>query len=241
MPQQWKYIVGSSEIYPLIKPGGLAECCWRAVPVALRNKRSTMSNSSCQLTEAYLKKVAPIQKEYQPRKILSESGWFASFLETSYTRKRYTPIWLLQCQALYEEKNGLMVDKHGIDFYGDNHNTFLPRYHGPTVNISLIHGGTWWTASRHTHLNDWQTGFAAALFKGGGKNRTPSHLYVTVQYFVINGSFDMDNLWQHLSRELLSDIPWNGFYGASLLFWLKAGLVYADAMHTVSPLTHKKY
>ncbi|QUX94830.1 glycogen synthase GlgA [Marinomonas sp. CT5] len=218
-----KILFAASEIYPLIKTGGLADVAG-ALPVALRKKGHDVKL----IMPAYqgiLEKVAPIQKRIN---LGNPFGVGDLLLLESHIPANDTPIWLLQCQALYEREDGPYVDKRGVDF-ADNHIRFAAlSWAAATLaaNGSLID----WQADI-LHLNDWQTGFAAAYLESWKTEHIP--VVTTVHNLRYNGSFDMDQFpATHLSPELLS-MHGMEFYGR--FSGLKAGLVYADAVTTVSP------
>jgi starch synthase len=218
-----KILFAASEIYPLIKTGGLADVAG-ALPVALRNKGHDVKL----IMPAYrgiLEKVAPIQKSIN---LGNPFGVGDLLLLETHIPENDTPIWLLQCQALYEREDGPYVDKNGIDFT-DNHIRFA-ALSWATATLAL-HGDLMDWQADILHLNDWQTGFAAAYLKGWKTEHLP--IVTTVHNLRYNGSFDMDKFVDtHLSPELLS-IHGMEFYGR--FSGLKAGLVYADAITTVSP------
>lgn len=81
------------------------------------------------------------------------------------------------------------------------------------------------------HLNDWQTGFAAAYLASWKLPHPP--VVTTVHNLRYNGSFDMYKFADtQISYDLLT-MHGMEFYGR--FSGLKAGLVYADAITTVSP------
>jgi starch synthase len=218
-----KILFAASEIYPLIKTGGLADVAG-ALPVALRNKGHDIKL----IMPAYqgiLNKVAPIQKSIN---LGNPFGVGDLLLLETHIPDNDTPIWLLQCQALYEREDGPYVDKNGVDFQ-DNHLRFA-AFSWAIATLAL-HGNLIDWQADILHLNDWQTGFAAAYLKSWKVNHIP--IVTTVHNLRYNGSFDMDQFSAtHLSPELLS-MHGMEFYGR--FSGLKAGLVYADAVTTVSP------
>ena len=218
-----KILFAASEIYPLIKTGGLADVAG-ALPVALRKKGHDVKL----IMPAYqgiLEKVAPIQKSIN---LGNPFGVGDLLLLESHIPENDTPIWLLQCQALYEREDGPYVDKDGLDF-ADNHLRFA-ALSWATATLAL-HGDLMDWQADILHLNDWQTGFAAAYLESWKTEHIP--VVTTVHNLRYNGSFDMNQFSaMHLSPELLS-MHGMEFYGR--FSGLKAGLVYANAVTTVSP------
>ena len=195
-----------------------------ALPVALRNKGHDIKL----IMPAYqgiLNKVAPIQKSIN---LGNPFGVGDLLLLETHIPDNDTPIWLLQCQALYEREDGPYVDKNGVDFQ-DNHLRFAAL--SWAIATLALHGNLIDWQADILHLNDWQTGFAAAYLKSWKVNHIP--IVTTVHNLRYNGSFDMNQFSDtHLSPELLS-MHGMEFYGR--FSGLKAGLVYADAITTVSP------
>ncbi|MBJ7538362.1 glycogen synthase GlgA [Marinomonas sp. C1424] len=218
-----KTLFAASEIYPLIKTGGLADVAG-ALPVALRKQGHDVRL----IMPAYndlLKKVAPIQKSINLGNPFGVGDLI--LLETSIPESD-TPIWLLQCQALYEREAGPYLDSKGADFQ-DNHLRFAAlSWAAATL---ALHGHLIGWQADVLHLNDWQTGFAAAYLKSWKADHIP--VVTTVHNLRYNGSFEMSKFADmRLSTELL-DLHGMEFYGN--FSGLKAGLVYADAITTVSP------
>lgn len=217
-----KILFAASEIYPLIKTGGLADVAG-ALPVALRKKGHDVKL----IMPAYqgiLEKVAPIQKSIN---LGNPFGVGDLLLLETHIPENDTPIWLLQCQALYEREDGPYVDKNGIDFE-DNYIRFAAlSWAAATL---ALHGHLMDWQADILHLNDWQTGFAAAYLESWKTEHIP--VVTTVHNLRYNGSFDMDQFSaMQLSPELLS-MHGMEFYGR--FSGLKAGLVYANAITTVS-------
>ncbi|MCV2403845.1 glycogen synthase GlgA [Marinomonas sp. C2222] len=223
-----KILFLASEIYPLIKTGGLADVAG-ALPVALRKKGHDVKL----IMPAYqniLEKVAPIQKTINLGNPFNRGDLL--LLET-HIPESDTPIWLLQCQALFEREDGPYVDNNGID-YEDNHIRFA-ALSWAAATLSL-HGNLIGWQADILHLNDWQTGLAAAYLKSWKVKHIP--IVTTVHNLRYNGSFEMSKFADtHLSAELL-DMHGMEFYGRFSA--LKAGLVYSDAITTVSPTYAKE-
>ncbi|MDB4838174.1 glycogen synthase GlgA [Marinomonas sp.] len=218
-----KILFVASEIYPLIKTGGLADVSG-ALPVALRKKGHDVK-LIMPAYQSILKKVAPIQKTINLGNPFNRGDLL--LLET-HIPENDTPIWLLQCQSLFERDSGPYLDNNGID-YEDNHIRFA-ALSWAAATLSL-HGNLMGWQADVLHLNDWQSGFAAAYLKSWKVNHIP--VVTTVHNLRYNGSFDMEKFPEvHLSPELL-DIHGMEFYGRFSA--LKAGLVYSDAITTVSP------
>ncbi len=218
----------ASEIYPLIKTGGLADVAG-ALPVALRKKGHDVRL----LMPAYfgiLDKVAPIQNQINLGNPFNVGDLI--LLETQIIENG-TPIWLLQCKSLFEREGGPYLDTSGLDFE-DNHIRFAALSWAAAVLAS--HGNLMGWQADILHINDWQAGLSAAYLKSWKMNHIP--IVTTVHNLRYNGSFPLKK-WHdiRLSNELLSHHGIE-FYGQ--FSTLKAALVYADAITTVSPTYAKE-
>ncbi|WCN12479.1 glycogen synthase GlgA [Marinomonas mediterranea] len=218
-----KILFAASEIYPLIKTGGLADVAG-SLPVALRKQ----GHDARMIMPAYnsiLDKVAPI---HNSTNLGNPFGIGDIILLESCIQDSDTPIYLVQCQSMYEREHGPYLDANGNDFE-DNHLRFGIL---SWVSAMLSQYGTLmgWQPDI-LHLNDWQTGFAAAYLASWKTDHIP--IVTTVHNLRYNGSFNMSK-WatMRLSSDLLS-LHGMEFYGN--FSGLKAGLVFADAVTTVSP------
>jgi len=152
MPKQWKNIyLPASEIYPLIKNRWTGRCCWRA-PCCLRNKGHECQKLSHASLAEQPEKVAPIQKEYQPRKSFRES-WILLLLET-HIPENIPPIWLLQCQGFTKRKMALMSNKTWHRNFTDIIFTVVCRASWATAYSSLTMTTDDWQAKYSP--KDWQ-------------------------------------------------------------------------------------
>lgn len=223
-----RILFAASEIYPLIKTGGLADVAG-ALPAALRAKGHDVKL----IMPAYkgiLEKVEPI---HNSTNLGDPFGVGDLILLETRTTEDDIPIFLVQCQTLFERDGGPYVDQNGVD-YPDNH----IRFGAFSWAIAMLaqHGNLLGWQADILHLNDWQTGFAAAYLESWKMNHIP--IVTTVHNLRYNGSFDMNQFPDmRLSGELL-DIHGIEFYGR--FSGLKAGLVYADSITTVSPTYAKE-
>jgi starch synthase len=218
----------ASEIYPLIKTGGLADVAG-ALPVALRKKGHDVRL----LMPAYsgiLDKVAPIQNKINLGNPFNTGDLI--LLETQILENG-TPIWLLQCQSLYEREGGPYLDTEGND-YQDNHLRFAALSWVAAVLSS--YGSLMKWQPDLLHINDWQAGLSVAYLKSWKMPHIP--VVTTVHNLRYNGSFPMSLFSEtRLSDELLTHhgIEFYGQFSA-----LKSALVYSDAITTVSPTYAKE-
>jgi starch synthase len=218
-----KVLFAASEIHPLIKTGGLADVAG-ALPISLRQAGQDVRL----IMPAYkgiLEKLAPIQRQIN---LGDPFGTGDIILLETLIPATDTPIWLVQCQSLFERGDNPYLDHNGKD-YADNHIRFAV-FSWVTALLASQGNLIGWQADI-LHLNDWQTGLAAAYLKSWKTEHLP--IVSTVHNLRYNGSFPL-SLYSgvRLSNELL-DLHGMEFFGQ--FSTLKAALVYSDAITTVSP------
>ena len=223
-----KILFVASEIYPLIKTGGLADVAG-ALPIALRQKGHDVRL----LMPAYsgiLDKVSPIQNRLNLGNPFGVGDLI--LLETRIPQSD-TPLWLLQCANLFERTGGPYLDESGQDF-SDNHLRFA-AFSWVAATLAQ-HGNIIGWQADILHLNDWQASFASAYLASWKTNHIPT--VTTVHNLRYNGVFPMEKFADtRLSTELLS-LHGMEFYGQFSA--LKAALVYSDCITTVSPTYAKE-
>ena len=218
-----KVLFAASEIHPLIKTGGLADVAG-SLPIALRNQGIDIKLIMPAYTDI-TNKVNPIKKRTN---LGNPFGSGDLILIESSLPNSDIPIYLVQCQSLFERDAGPYLDSYGYD-YPDNHVRFA-AFSWVCAFLSQ-HGQLLGWKPDLLHLNDWQTGLAAAYLKSWKTRHIP--VVTTVHNLRYNGSFPLERYVDtRLSNELLTmhGIEFYGQFSA-----LKAGLVYADAITTVSP------
>jgi len=218
-----KVLFAASEIHPLIKTGGLADVAG-ALPVSLRQAGQDV-RLIMPAYQGILEKLAPVQAKTN---LGDPFGIGDIILLETLIPASDTPIWLVQCQSLFERSGSPYLDQYSKD-YADNHIRFAV-FSWVTALLASQGNLLGWQADI-LHLNDWQTGLAAAYLKSWKTQHIP--IVSTVHNLRYNGSFPM-SLYPdvRLSNELL-DLHGLEFYGQ--FSTLKAALVYSDAITTVSP------
>jgi starch synthase len=137
------------------------------------------------------------------------------------------PAWLLECAALYDRPGGPYQDASGND-WDDNALRFaqLARAAARLGSDARLP----WRAQA-VHCNDWQTALAAAYLAFAQAPRAATLL--TVHNLGFQGIFPA-GCFDGLGLPAASFSPAGLEYHGNVSF-LKAGLVYADAVATVSP------
>jgi len=138
------------------------------------------------------------------------------------------PLLVLDAPRLYHRSGGPYQADDGED-WEDNAFRF-----GVLSRVAAILGSSDsplpWKADI-VHCNDWQTALAPLFLRGMGRARAAS--IVTIHNLAFQGTFDMDQVRPlQLPPEALG-VEGLEFYGRAS--FLKGGIVYADAITTVSP------
>jgi starch synthase len=148
---------------------------------------------------------------------------------TAWARKGNPAVWLVEDERLFGNRRGI-YGEHGRD-YPDNAErfAFLAR-------AALALPAATGTRPRIVHANDWQTGLVPFLLRR--EHAEDPHLagartVFTIHNLAYQGVFPKDVV-PHLG------LPWDVFRVEGMEFYdqlsfMKAGLVFADALTTVSP------
>jgi starch synthase len=137
------------------------------------------------------------------------------------------PALLVDCPSLFDRDGGPYQDTNGID-YADNAQRFamLSR----VAALLALDSSPFHWRPEVLHCNDWQTAPAPALVHFAGRPRARTLL--TIHNLAFQGVFDGDlTSLLGLPREAFG-IDGVEYYGRTS--FLKAGLVFADALSTVS-------
>ena len=223
-----KVLFASSEVWPLVKTGGLGDVAY-SLPKAL------------QALEQEVKVILPAYRQVlESCTDLKIIGWMDSpyghrlairLLEAHHPQFD-SAVWLVDCQSLFDRAGNPYSNSDGHD-WADN----AERYTQFCWAVSQIATGQVvdnWRADV-VHANDWQCGLIPAFLDT--HHHRPKRIF-TIHNLAFGGHFS-----QGQYRALrLPDAWWSSegveFYGGFSM--LKAGLIYADAITTVSPTYAKE-
>lgn len=217
-------LFASSEIWPLLKTGGLGDVA-HSLPHALHS------------AGAEVRLVIPAYREVMRQldefRIL---GWLRPLRDLPGQPVRVlqarhpqfsVPLWLIDSQALFDRPGNPYVGPDGND-WPDNAERFASFSHAVAQLADNALDNDW--QADIVHCNDWQTGLVCAFLD---HNDSPARRIFTIHNLAYGGHFSREEF----SRLKLPWAWWNAegveFYGGFSM--LKAGLVYADAITTVSP------
>ena len=219
-----KILFAASEAYPLVKTGGLGDVLY-SLPHALHARGADI--------RLLLPGYRALLRQLEQVRIL---GWIdvrgaegivsARILETRHPDFAF-PLWIVDCPPLFDRPGNPYVSANGQD-WPDNAEryTVFARVAAQLATDTL--GCGWQPAVVHTH--DWQTGLVAAFLHDLPVR--PKTVF-TIHNLAYGGYFSHSDF----VRLQLPSHWWTPegaeFHGG--LSMLKAGIVYADTVTTVSP------
>ena len=215
-----KVLFASSEVYPLIKTGGLADVAG-SLPVALHKQRQDV----CVILPAY----AEVKAKASNAKTMATLSLGDAEVYILQTELPGTSIkaWLVDYAPYFDRPGNPYMAENG-EAWPDNAERFA-LFCRVIVEIAMARAGLDWKPDV-IHCNDWQTGLVPALLSL--ETQAPATVF-TIHNLAYQGIFphstyvslDLpETLWSFHSLE---------FHGQ--LSFIKGGLVYADRITTVSP------
>jgi len=209
----------ASEVFPLIKTGGLADVA-AALPAALCERGIEVRI----LTPAY---PTALQNAHEPQEIMRLGKVLGSetrILEAG-VRGSGARILLVDSPAVFGRTGGLYLDDQGCE-WPDNDRRFALLSHA-AARIASGSEGVW--CPDILHANDWHAGLTPLLVKTS--SALPKPTVLTIHNLAYQGLFSLDAA-EHLAIPGEA-APSLEFYGR--LSFIKAGIAWADAITTVSP------
>jgi len=224
-----KVLFASSEVWPLIKTGGLGDVSY-SLPKALQELGQDV--------KVILPAYRDVLQSCTDLKIL---GWMDSpfgyhtpaiRLVEAHHKQFDKPIWLVDCQALFDRQGNPYSNADGQDWF-DNAERFT-QFSWAVAQIATGQVLADWQADV-VHANDWQCGLIPAFLDSF--HYRPKRVF-TIHNLAFGGNFTQ----QQFKSLKLPDAWWSSegveFFGGFSM--LKAGLIYSDAITTVSPTYAKE-
>jgi starch synthase len=218
-----RILIATSEAYPLIKTGGLADVSG-ALPAALRRQRADARI----LIPGYPSVLAKVKNltHVAQLDLIPQVGSVGLMLgEMPDTN---VPVYVLVHPALYQRDGGPYQDHYGQDWI-DNPLRFGVLSHVAAVMSSGYSPLEW--KPDIVHCNDWQTGLTPAMLRFFETSRAKTVL--GIHNLAYQGNFEPT--WVEKLNLPKSSYQINGLEYYGQLSFLKAGVYYSDAMITVSP------
>jgi starch synthase len=217
-----KILFAASEVYPLIKTGGLADVA-ASLPRALLKLGQDVKILMPAYASVLEKNAAPGVKEISR---LTIDGQVVSLKQTRLSGTRVAVL-LVDIPEFSQRKGNPYCGPDGHDWH-DNHKRFY-LFARVAEQIALNQANLDWQPDI-VHCNDWQTGLIPALL-----SLHPQHpaTVFTIHNLAYQGLFS-----HHAFTEL--NLPSALWHHERLEFWgqmsfIKGGLAFADYITTVSP------
>ncbi len=215
-----KILFLSSEAFPLIKTGGLADVAG-SLPNALHKKQQDI--------RLCLPAYRDVLDKLKHTRVIATTAYYdipVNIVESRLPGTQLT-VWLVDCPALFDRPGGPYSNQHG-HAWEDNALRFTVFCHC-AVDIAMNTFDLDWAADL-VHCNDWQTGLVPALLS---LRTDPPKTLFTIHNLAYQGNFPAEIFSDlHLPQEL-----WhiNGveFYGQ--FSFIKGGLACSTKINTVSP------
>ncbi len=219
-----KILFATSEAYPLIKTGGLAD-----VSGSLPNAYARLKHKVRLVIPAYgdvWEKVSQV-KEIADFNVGACGREVHVRVHKAKAAGIEVPIWLIDVPELFNRPGNPYLSPDGTDWW-DNGERF-GVFSKAVAELAMDRVGLDWKPDL-VHANDWQTGLVPALLSL--ETESPKTIF-TIHNMAYAGLFPktlFDGLW----------LPWQWWTAEKVEFYnnlsmLKAGLVMADWVTTVSP------
>ncbi|MCX8958844.1 glycogen synthase GlgA [Erwinia psidii] len=206
-----------SEIFPLLKTGGLADVVG-ALPAAQIAEGVD--------TRVLIPAFPDLKKGIPDIQVVARLQTFAGYVELHYGQYGGVGIYLIEAPGLYDRPGSPYHDESQFA-YTDNYLRFaLLGWMGCEIACGL---DTYWRPEV-VHAHDWHAGLTCAYLAARGR---PAKSVFTVHNLAYQGLFSAHHMEQ-------IQLPWSFFtmYGLEFydqISYLKAGLYYADHITAVSP------
>lgn len=224
-----KILFASSEVWPLIKTGGLGDIAY-SLPHALKK----LGEDVRIVLPAYqdvLKQISSF--EILGWLSLSIAGETRSVRVLQATHEQFTmPIWLIDVQELFDRPGNPYAHPEGYD-WADNAERYT-LFSLAVARLAMDDLKIGWKADV-VHANDWQTGMVSAFLDN--EVERPRRVF-TIHNMAYGGNFSHEVFNQlHLPSNWWAPEGVE-FYGNFSM--LKAGMIYSDMITTVSPTYAKE-
>lgn len=215
-----RILFATSEYFPLLKTGGLAD-----VSASLTQALASRGHQVTVILPGYRQVLAQIRDVQRECSISGFALWHpVRLLETMRENIR---LWIVDCPLLFDRDGGAYQDADKHD-WSDNAQRFA-QFSRAVYELAAGRAG-WGDGFDVVHCNDWQTGLVPALLS---LEKRPVPSLFTIHNLAYQGNFTR-TVFESL---LLPDRWWSPdaveFYGKVSL--MKAGIVFADQLTTVSP------
>ena len=217
---QYKVLFASSEIYPLVKTGGLADVA-QSLPRAL----DALGHEICLVMPAYREAKRKLQNSKRVANISLLEGE-VKLLESTLPDSGIK-IWLVDCAPLFDRDGGPYLDSKGQP-WPDNAQRFA-LFSRVIALIAINNCDLGWNPNI-VHCNDWQTALAPVFLHH--ESSRPGIIF-TIHNLAYQGIFPHSTFLElQLPKEYWS---FNSLEFHNQLSFIKGGILYSDYVNTVSP------
>lgn len=210
----------SSEVFPLIKTGGLADVAG-SLPRALHKNQNDVRI----LLPAY-RDVLKNVKRSKPVAKLKHLGHDIKILETTLPGSRIKT-WLVDCPIAYDRPGNPYLNARGKP-WADNAFRFA-LFSKVAAELAMNRCKLKWQPNI-VHCNDWQSALVPALLSD--EVNRPATVF-TIHNLAYQGLFPFETFEELKLPEKFRHYDALEYHGQ--LSFIKGGLVYADRINTVSP------
>lgn len=219
-PDKQTILYASSEVYPFMKTGGLADVA-QSLPAAIRSMgadvRIIMPNyGSLNIGDSSCEVVGQFEVKHDRVKLIA-----------THIPDSLVPVILVDCPKWFAREGNPYLDSEGAP-WSDNVQRFT-LFSRVISLVAMNQAGLGWLPTI-VHCNDWQTGLALALLRNEGINKG---LIFTIHNIAYQGIFPYADFQ---SLELPNDL-WSidalEYYGQ--MCFLKGGITCSNQLNTVSP------
>ena len=218
-----RILFATSEVYPLIKTGGLADVSY-SLPLALQNAGHDIK-IVLPFYRSVKHKVTDVQCKFKG-KINGFKNDIAVY-QTLLSKNAPLIIWLVDVPELFDREGGPYTDAYCQDWKDSAFRFAIFSRVISQLGNNLL--GLKWLPDI-VHCNDWQTGLAIPLLQLEPKS--PATLF-TIHNLSYQGNFSREVFQTLLLPKAWWSINGIEFYGDCS--FLKAGVLHADRVNTVSP------
>lgn len=218
-----RILFATSEVFPLVKTGGLADVS-ASLPEAL-----CKLGLDCQiLLPGYPAALTAAREAGSRRKTRFRFGQYDIALWQ--TRLPGTPVslWLVDCPALFDRcGDSPYQDEEGEDWWDNAHRFHLFARIGAMMSLGQL--GLAWQPDV-VHCNDWQSGLIPVFLDSA--QQAPKTVF-TIHNLAYQGLFSQETFRALSLPDYLWRMEFLEFHDQ--LSFIKGGLVFSDAITTVSP------
>jgi starch synthase len=217
-----RILFASSEVYPLIKTGGLAD-----VAGSLPDALAGLGHEVAIILPAYQAARARMPGLERLPEIALRAGGRAALLRGRLPGDERVTVLMVDHAELFDRPGNPYLDEQGRP-WPDNAYRF-GLFSRACVEVAMDRAGLGWSPDI-VHCNDWQTALVPALL--ASEQDRPATVF-TIHNLAYQGLFGYELLQQLGLPAQLWSVDGLEFHGQ--LSFMKGGLVFADRITTVSP------